>query len=375
MLEGAYLPRNHAWPRGWRDFDRLWPTTDLVLRADTEARSEWSPSRAHNLIGLGVSLVTLGAGAAAWLQRERLLLAYEAASPGVKLMAWGFVAGWALVTLLCLAMACFRSRLIIDRQRGELRVLAWGRVRDAVPLSSVRLLSHENVRQLDNDEGSAFAHELRPVLVMELRDGTLIRVTAGRPQLMGELRLQITAAHEQWCGGHRASDDLRSPGHATDQARSRSRHAAVASARARRGVREPPPARARVDHDDAAPAGEAGLGSAEEDPGLPLPEREAALAACIEPICRESFPDDGDATWSVVAMRHCGAFTAVEAYPVGRDLGYERFRFVFECPAGGKPLLRACFVDQRGWTVLFGVDPGIDFAYEEPACVSPARRP
>jgi hypothetical protein len=366
MLEGTYLPRNHEWPRGWLDFDRLWPTTDLVLRADTEARSEWSPRWTNNLIGLGASLVALVVGAVAWFQREPLLGAFEAASSGVQLIAWGFAAAWALVTLLCLAMACFRARLVIDRQRGELRVETWGRARQTVPLSAVRLLSHENVRHVDNDDGTMFAHELRPVLVMELRDGTLIRVTAGRPEIMRELRLQITDAHDQWCGGHQATDSQRSPGgggqelgHALGQALAQELEQVL--------VQE-------FEQELGHALGPTLKQAHEPELGLPFQEREATLAALMPSICRECFPDDGDALWRVVAMDHQGALSTVEMSPAGQGLGYERFRFVFECSAERAPLLRACFVHQERWSLLFGVDPGVDFVSEAPVDVSASRR-
>ena len=82
-------------------------------------------------------------------------------------------------------------------------------------------------------------------------------------------------------------------------------------------------------------------------------DREPIVAARIDEIGRDSFPDD-DVAWRVLGIRDVGAYCFAEADATPPTVGYPRFRFVLRFETESQFLLVGCYawIEDR-WTVLF----------------------
>lgn len=77
----------------------------------------------------------------------------------------------------------------------------------------------------------------------------------------------------------------------------------------------------------------------------------------IGEIGLESFPDNTDVEWKVLAIEHKGDYAFVEAEATPDKVGYPRFRFVLRFDGGTAPLVAGSYcLDGGAWTLLFS-DP------------------
>jgi len=89
-------------------------------------------------------------------------------------------------------------------------------------------------------------------------------------------------------------------------------------------------------------------------------EREALIRSRINHIGLDSFPDNTDVEWKVLSIAHSGPYSFAEAEAVPANVGYPKFTFVLNFPAGGAdPLVAGCYCFDRGkWRLLF-TDPKV----------------
>lgn len=84
-------------------------------------------------------------------------------------------------------------------------------------------------------------------------------------------------------------------------------------------------------------------------------EREAWLRQNIQNLGQESFPEDPDVAWRVLAVTHKGAFSAAEAEAHPATVGYPKFKFVAEFTDGPRLVGCLCWNDGK-WEPLFSVE-------------------
>jgi hypothetical protein len=84
----------------------------------------------------------------------------------------------------------------------------------------------------------------------------------------------------------------------------------------------------------------------------------AAAEAAAPDQGLESFPDDPDATWTVLGSRTDDDGRAVvEVEPSTPDVGYPGFLFLSECPTDDEAVLLAVYAWEGGtWNILFTTD-------------------
>lgn len=94
------------------------------------------------------------------------------------------------------------------------------------------------------------------------------------------------------------------------------------------------------------------------------PEVDDDAAACVEAIreaapaeAAESFPDNVEVEWSLVAVEEGGlGMQLAEMEPSSEDIGYPSFRFVFGCGDGEPELLAIYALDGEEYVLLSTTD-------------------
>ena len=85
-----------------------------------------------------------------------------------------------------------------------------------------------------------------------------------------------------------------------------------------------------------------------------MTSREAFIAANLQGIGLESFPEDSGVAWQLCSARHEGDYSLVEAEPRPATVGYPRFRFVLHFDALGRGTCVGCYaLDAGRWDLLF----------------------
>jgi hypothetical protein len=82
-------------------------------------------------------------------------------------------------------------------------------------------------------------------------------------------------------------------------------------------------------------------------------QRERIIREKINDICRESFPEDTDVSWTVLKMVHESKYSFVECEPDSPEVGYPKFVLVLTFTESGKPYEEGCYAFERKcWELL-----------------------